>query len=169
MPEVVSIPLTRGLFTLVDAEDYECLPILREKWCVLRQPRSSGRVSLYAIRNGKVVNGKKGTMLRMHRVIVDAPAGMDVDHISRDTLDNRRSNLRVCEHFQNTRNRVKLNTSLYKGVHPHQKRWRARITVNGKTLHIGCFTDQAEAALAYDQKARDLFGEFALLNFPERT
>ena len=109
----------------------------------------------------------------MHRQIMKAPKGMVVDHIDGNGLNNRRSNLRICTPRQNQWNRCPLKTrkqtSPFKGVqYPTGKsRPYARIQYNGKTIHIGVFDSEVEAAQAYDRKAVELFGEFAYLNFPE--
>jgi hypothetical protein len=100
--------------------------------------------------------------------------GEEVDHINRDTLDNRRKNLRVGTKPQNLWNQKirSTNTSGFKGVDWKQWEnsgaWCARLSHNSKRVHIGYFKTAEEAARAYDQKAKELFGEFARLNFPEK-
>lgn len=96
-----------------------------------------------------------------------------VDHINGDSLDNRRSNLRIASPHQNSMNRVKVSkTRLYKGVNQNSNRWVAHIGyTNSKTgvrknIYLGSFKTPEEAAKAYDKKAIELFGEFARLNFP---
>lgn len=96
-------------------------------------------------------NGKK---VYMHRLIMDAPDGMDVDHINGDVLDNRRENLRVVSHSINMANRPhpnKNNKCGLVGVHPQKntKKWRVQVMINGKTHHIGYFSDKREAHKAY--------------------
>ncbi len=105
------IPLTQGKVALVDAEDYEELS--RFKWHAQRN-----KSTYYAVRNGRRLDGKRCAVL-MHRVIIDPPAGMLVDHISRDGIDNRRSNLRVCSIAENNRNRASKRgaSSRFLGVH----------------------------------------------------
>lgn len=110
------------------------------------------------------------------RLIMNAPTGMEVDHISTDTLDNRKANLRICTMLQNRGNRNKQanNSSVYKGVtynkHRYNKRkkWQAKICSNGVHIHLGRFLTAEEAAAAYNTKAVELFGEFARLNVIER-
>ena len=101
---------------------------------------------------------------------MNAPAGMQIDHINGNGLDNRKVNLRLCNSSQNQRNarKRKSGTSRFKGVdwHKESKKWRARICVNRKRIHIGRYKSEFEAAQAYDKKAIELFGEFASLNFP---
>ena len=99
-----------------------------------------------------------------------APKGTLVDHIDRNSLNNRRGNLRLCTPSQNILNtRGKKGTSKYKGVwwNTKKNKWLAMITSKGRHFHLGFFDEEIEAAKAYDRKAVELFGEFAYLNFPE--
>ena len=111
----------------------------------------------------------KGERTSFHRLITGAPKGTTVDHINGNTLDNRLSNLRICSHAENLRNRgkTKTNRSGFKGVcwFKRDKKWHAQITVNYKRLHLGYFSDKKEAARVYDIAARKYFGRFAQLNF----
>jgi hypothetical protein len=99
------------------------------------------------------------------------PDGYTVDHINRDTLNNQLSNLRLATDSQQAQNRRLRsdNTSGYRGVgwNKGARKWRARITVDGKVIFIGDFADKEEAARAYDAAAIEHFGEFAVLNFPD--
>lgn len=121
-----------------------------------------------------VIHTKKGKTTWLHRVIMDCPAGMLVDHENRNGLDNRRGNLRIATHSQNSCNRLKpasSATSRYKGVYlardqVRKSPWRAKIYVNRKKIHLGYFADEREAAMAYDEAALRLHGVFAVLNFP---
>jgi hypothetical protein len=106
----------------------------------------------------------------MHRQIMQAPAGLDVDHINGDRLDNQRGNLRIATRQQNCWNTTKRKgnyTSPYKGVSWRRGQWAAYITVSNRQRPLGKFADPIEAARAYDCAAREMFGEFAYLNFPE--
>lgn len=117
----------------------------------------------------------------MHRLIalrmglkIDA---MNVDHINRNSLDNRRANLRAATSSQNHANtkrrpsRMKQCDTGYKGVYryPPNKSFTAYVQFNGRTLYIGSFKSASDAARAYDNRARELFGEFASLNFGKQT
>ena len=158
------IHLTQGYVTLVDDVDYEWLK--QWKWCA----HVDRQGCVYAVRSVWVDGRNK--MLRMHRLILGAKPGKMSDHINGDTLDNRRSNLRICTNQQNNRNRhARAGTSRYKGVHWYKRgsKWRASIHINGRFKHLGYFDDEQEAALAYDRAARELFGEFANPNFPEEV
>lgn len=106
-----------------------------------------------------------GRTLMLHRAIMQPPAGMVVDHINGDGLDNRRENLRIATRKQNAQNRRKHKptSSRFIGVYWHRygKRWVAEI----RGEHLGMFTSEEAAARAYDAAARSKYGEFASLNF----
>lgn len=112
---------------------------------------------------------KKHKVFYLHREIMERvlgrpiEVGLKVDHINGNTLDNTRENLRVATHAQNIHNakRHRSNTSGYKGVQKHKKGWEAAIRVNGKLIHLGVFTDPAEAHEEYKKAAIAHFGEFA--------
>lgn len=105
----------------------------------------------------------------LHKLIMKTPKGMVVDHINGDVTDNRRRNLRVCSHLENSRNskKQKNNTSGYKGVtrrSGYKKPFWARIKYKGKQISLGQFTTAKEAGIAYNDAARKYFMEFARLN-----
>ena len=103
----------------------------------------------------------------MHRLIMDAQERQEIDHADGNGLNNQKDNLRFCTHSQNHMNRKPTKgSSKYKGVSWHKaaKKWNARITLNKKTVSIGYFDSEIIAAKAYDEKAIELFGEFAKLN-----
>ena len=139
----------RGQEIIVDAEDYMLLNSLA--WHV----NSAG----YA---------KHGTNTLMHRLIMDAPAGYVVDHINGNPLDNRKSNLRICTQAENLRNQRKTHaqrSARYKGVSiTRNGKWRARITLNQKWYSLGHYATPEEAAVAYNEAAKELHGEYACLN-----
>lgn len=101
----------------------------------------------------------------LHRVIMNPPDDMEVDHKSGDRADYRRSNLRVCTHAENCRNRPKKpnSTSGYKGVYLDKRtnRWESKININGKCIRLGSFTSKIEAANVYNEAALKYHGEFA--------
>lgn len=143
-------------YTFVDDEDYE--EMSKYRWC-----RDAYGYAQTSVR----INGKKRN-LKMHRLIVNTPDGKDTDHINRNKLDNRRSNLRICTHQQNSFNlRRPKRTSKYNGVSwdKSREKWYACIQRDGKTLGIGRFIKESDAARAYDNTARQIHGEFACLNF----
>ena len=155
------IPLTKGQFALVDDNDFEMLSL--HKWCA-----SPTRDVYCAARSVAISKNKRG-LIYMHREILNPPFGMAVDHINHDKLDNRRKNLRVCTVAQNNQNRRKFKkgSSQYKGVfwNKWNGKWQAQIGFNGDQFYLGYFKEEEAAAKAYDLKARELFGRFALCNF----
>lgn len=155
------VPLTRGLFALVDEAD---LPLLGgRKWHAHPCQRKSGGFYASASR------GRNGTIY-MHRIILSAREGHLVDHVNGDGLDNRRCNLRIATKSQNLINRVAENPSGYRGVSltPHG-RWKAKVTLHRQAYRFpGSFGTSEEAARAYDEMALRYHGEFARLNFPTR-
>jgi len=155
--EIRYIPLTKGLYAIVDAADFEWLN--RYKWTTL-----SAGDKAYAIRS------HKGKTILMHREIMQPPPGMVVDHINGLSVNNRRCNLRVCTPQQNHFNsRPRAKKSKYKGVRfdKDSGKWYAEITHCKIKYHLGTFEDEIEAARAYDRKAVELQGPFARLNFPD--
>lgn len=161
---VVRVPLTRGFEAVIDAADAPL--VLGRSW--------NAHVST---RTGKVYaagrTGRGTPYEFMHNVILGVPPLTITDHRDCDGLNNRRQNLRVATHSQNNANRMKnsRSRSRFKGVYWEvaKGKWRVRPKLNGKFRHVGYFTDEAEAARAYDAAARELFGEFARLNFPEEA
>lgn len=154
------IQLDKGKFALVDDSDYEWLSKI--KWRA-HNPSGKDGGNFYAL------TGRCGGA--MHRLITHCPDGFLVDHINRDTLDNRRSNLRICTHTENVRNTRPLSTkrsnSRFLGVDLDRagKKWVARISFNSKKIHLGTFNTEVQAATAYDFAAINHFGKFANLNF----
>lgn len=153
------IELTQGKVTLVDDEDFEYLN--QFNWYAAKFKNT-----FYAQRG--ICVGKRINIIKMHRVIMSTPIGLDVDHIDGLGLNNQRINLRNCTRSQNSMNqKPRLNcSSKYKGVtwNKRDKVYNARIIINYKKIDLGYFTNEAEAALAYNFKAKELFGEFACLN-----
>lgn len=138
-------------YALVDDEDFEWLN--QWKWHISNE---------YATRQEKRKN------ILLHRIILNTPQGMYTDHINGNGLDNRRNNLRVCTRSENQMNRKlqKNNTSGYKGIswNKRKERWAVRIYLNSEGFFLGYFNNKIKAATAYNQKAKELFGEFARLN-----
>jgi hypothetical protein len=158
---VREIILSSGDVCLVDDDDYNF--VNQWKW----KPIKSGK-RIYAGRNIRGKNGKKWACVLMHRLLTDAPDGMQVDHIDGDTLNNSRSNLRVCTQSQNQVNSSGQSgsASRYCGVTRNGSGWIARTKKNGVPHRFGTYRTEEEAARAYDAGIIELFGEFAKTNFP---
>ena len=156
------IKLTQGKVALVDDEDYE--EINKYKWCAHK-----GKNTFYAFRHIKTVDNQ-WTSVQMHREILKQSEHLLTDHKDSNGLNNRKSNLRACTDQENCRHSVKkrgICSSIFKGVtwHNQIQRWRAYIMSDYHQVSLGCYASETEAAHAYDVAAKDLFGEFALLNF----
>lgn len=155
MTRLLYLPLGHSAF--VSEEDFENMRSYT--WCV----NVDTKKRLYACRYA----GNK--RIYMHREITSCPRGMVVDHINGNTLDNRRSNLRICTQKLNTHNSVPWGRSGYRGVSQVKstKRYRVRITdLDGAELNLGSYVDAAHAATVYDAAALLLYGDYAWLNFP---
>lgn len=144
---------------IVDDCDYDL--VSKYKWHI----HSRGYAVTTLPRNPET---KKQKTIRMHRLIMNPPDNMDIDHFNHDTLDNRRENLRICTTANNGGNRVKnkgVTSSLYKGVTLSKyRKLVAQIRFEGKYIHLGNYANEIDAARAYNRGARYYFGEFALLN-----
>lgn len=154
--DVAYVTLTQGLKAIIDAAD---IPLVYGKnWYA---SRNKGLV--YARRKVLGSNGKWITV-HMHRVIINAPKGFEVDHANRNSLDNRRINLRLATRSQNMCNTTKRpgTMSKYKGIiwDSRKRKWRALISVNGKNKYLGRFKSQELAHAAYAKASKELHGEF---------
>lgn len=153
----IQIPLTRGLFAIVD--DDVGPGITAYKWSAVRGRRGN----FYAARTSRDSQPRK-TIL-MHRAILQAPGNMLIDHIDGDGLNNTRLNLRFCTFKQNARNKKHAlsASSPYKGIFPDGNRWRAKIVVDRVPITLGSFATPEEAHAAYAAAAIEFHGEFARL------
>jgi len=147
-----AIKLTCGLFTIVDAEDYEWLN--QWKWYAL----AARDGYYYATRKIRRLDGKQSGIY-MHREIAGTKPGQHTDHRNHNTLDNRRANLRSCSRAENGRNRrlgIRSSTG-FKGVCfvRNRGRYRASIKYNGRTKYLGYFDTREEARAAHDQAATE--------------
>lgn len=150
------IPLTKDKSAIVDDEDFE--------WLIQYNWKYSRGYAIYREYLGKKPNGitRWGKTIMMHRLVNNTPNGMDTDHINRNTLDNRKKNLRTTTRSQNMANaRGQIGkSSKYKGVYLDRGMWRAAI----QHKKLGYFKDEISAVKAYNKAAIEAFGEFARLN-----
>jgi len=149
------VPLTQGQFATIDLCDVE--RVSNYNW--------------YAHWNKKALYAKTkiyGNKIRLHRFILDiTDPKIQVDHRDGDGLENRRFNIRVCSNQQNLWNQQsRRGSSQFKGVSwsKETKKWIAQIGYNNKVIYLGLYNDEKIAAQAYNEKAKELFGEFARLN-----
>ncbi len=163
------IELTQGKFAIVDDDNFEELS--QFNWYANRKKDNN-----YFAQRKAIVEGNTKILL-MHRVIMGCPDDLQIDHINHDTLDNRKENLRVCSNSSNQMNKRKkrkIASSKYKGVTFCKdgwriKKWKAYLQFGNKRYSLGYFLTEEEAARAYDNKAKELFGEFVYLNFPDEA
>ena len=164
---MMKIELTKGHSTIIDDADAD---LAEHKWhaltCGGKHTRSSERY-VYAVRK------YNGAVMLLHRVILERKIGhslpkhIHTDHINRNTLDNRRGNLRMATRSQNISNSKPRSdrTAPYRGIELRDSgKWRARISIGGAMKHIGTFDTPEEAAQAWNEEAKARSGEFARLN-----
>jgi len=149
------IKLTRGQECVIDVEDMNKLRI--HQWCSSSADNNRFYAATHIRINGKL---KQKTM---HRVLMGDPKGFPIDHINRDGLDNRRSNLRVASALLNSLNRESDRgaTSKYLGVfwETYSGKWRARIHIDGKSKHVGRYKDEREAGICRARAFVSHYGE----------
>lgn len=154
--QVAFVALTKGFTAVIDAADVHLVDAWN--WCAMGRGRH-----VYACR-GEAKGGKTKS-IAMHRVILGARDGEEVDHIDLDTLNNRRSNLRPASHAENVHNQgvLSTNTSGYRGVFPRDggRRWSAKIIAHGVIHRLGSFATKEDAAAAYAKASAELHGAFS--------
>jgi hypothetical protein len=161
------IKLTQGKVALVDDEDYEFLN--QWKWHTSKNVNTN-----YACRSVWIPEKSKQKGLIMHRLIMNTPDGMEVDHVFHNGLDNRKFieingelkiNLRNCTSSENQKNRKPCGAVKYLGVKKTPYGFRAQIQVNHNSINLGNYKTARQAACVYDEAAQLYHGEFANLNF----
>lgn len=157
------IYIGEGKWAILELPDYYRL--CKYKWYV-----NGNGFKFYAFRN-IIIGPGKTRMISMHREVMGFPKGMLVDHRNHDSLDNRRSNLRIATHSQNTCNKQDKRagcSSQFRGASWDKKRkyWNVSVVREGKLVFFGRYKNELEAARAYDRAAIKFHGEFARLNFP---
>jgi hypothetical protein len=173
---VIPIPLPCGRVATISDCDAEL--ILQHQWQSFTPPKGKAAYAITRINEDRTAEGKDTRRtIRMHRLIMGLD-GPEVDHEDGNGLNNTRENLRHATHSQNVANRGKCSgfsgapcSSCYKGVSwsKQAKKWKAYIRVAGHSHHLGLFTTELDAALAYDIAAAYYFGPFARLNLPPQT
>lgn len=141
--------------TFVDDEDYEMLNKYTWNLSTCKYPQTNIWIN------------NKRTTKQMHLMIINPPRDMCIDHIDGNIYNNQKSNLRVVTIHQNTMNsKSRKGTSKFKGVSKNKKdkKWVSKICFNYKTYILGYFENEKEAAITYNKKAIELFGEYANLN-----
>jgi len=158
------IKLRCGNYTLIDDEDVQKMKKYTG-WRTHCAPKDK-RPYVY----GNLHKNGKSKHIKLHRIIMNAQPGELIDHIDHNRLNNQKANLRIVTPQQNNMNRRNLpkSSSKYKGVSKHTlvNKWRARIMINKKEIHLGHYDVEKDAARAYDKKAKELFKEYAVFNFP---
>lgn len=152
------IPLTKGQYALVDDADFDM--VNQHSWVYTKH-----NTNHYA--HTTISEGGRRKTVKMHRMILNAPNGKEVDHKNNNGLDNRRSNIRLCTRSQNQANSNVKSNSLtgIKGVHQRKDngRWRAHAHRDGKRVWLGHFDTAKEATMAYVTYIKQFDGEFTKL------
>lgn len=154
---IIEIALTQGKTAIIDEGDAQRVLIL--KWRAFTQG-----TNWYAVAYVRGSGAKNPKTVYLHRFILDAPSGVQVDHINGDGLDCRRSNMRFVNNQQNHWNMK--GRGRYRGVYVKGDKWISCIIVHGKQRQLGTFDTELEAALHFDNAAREHYGEYARFNFP---
>lgn len=144
-------------FAQVDDEDYEYLNQFNWQIALSMNRPCASRFA------------KEARIFMHNEIMKKVDSSLFVDHIDHDGLNNQRSNLRIGTHSQNCQNRrpCKNTSSKYRGVYWHKKnkKWASAIRLNKKLIFLGMFINEEDAARAYDNKAKEIHGEWTYVNF----
>lgn len=145
--------------------DEDLIVLSQYKWFAHIRPRKSMPDKFEAVRNDRSIPGTT-KIIRMHRVIMSALEGLEVDHINGNPLDNRKINLRLCKRWQNAQNRSYPERDLPRGVYLQKRtgKFVASIRIQKRYIHLGTFDTPERAAVAYDSAVMHHYGEFAITN-----
>lgn len=150
---------------IIQPEDHKIIPIKNGVVCKVDNDLFDDlkKYNWSFVGSGNYCENKK--LGRLHRYILKCPKDKVVDHINGDVLDNRRINLRICTRIENSYNsKPRIGSSVYKGVYKKRNKWQSEIYKDYKRYDLGTHLTEKEAGLAYNKKAKELFGEFAKLN-----
>ncbi len=140
------IKLTQGKVALIDDIDFDSVSKFR--WYYNRG---------YAVRQPQMVNSIRRGKIALHRFILGSKESNSTDHINGNTLDNRRKNLRFVTVMQNSWN----NKSKGITFHKRDKKWQARIQVDGNRIQLGYFPNKKMASISYKLATKKYYGEYA--------
>lgn len=154
---MAEIKLSQNKIAIIDDEDYVRVSSL--KWFAHKR---TNKFYAETARNEK--------HMHLHRFILGInDRSIIIDHIDGDSLNNKKSNLRICTVSQNSFNKKPYSNSPIKGIKgvsfiKRINKWRAQIQANKKKIYIGVYNTHIDAAIAYNERAKELFGEYAYLN-----
>jgi hypothetical protein len=150
---IAYVTLTQGYQAIIDAEDADFVG--QWNWFAYKKPNT-----VYAVR-GKPSNGG---LIRMHREILRAQDGFEVDHVDRNGLNNMKSNIRICTRDENMRNVGPIKGRSTKGVSWHKAtgKWQARICAGGPQIYLGIYETEKLAQDAYNRACINMHGSFAV-------
>lgn len=161
----MKVPLTRGLFAIIDDEDWPL--VSKYKWWA--HATATGIVAQRHLRTERVGAITRRTSQNMEVLLMGRRSGFTIDHVNRNPLDNRRENLRWATRSQNMANRGMPNKSGFRGIRPkNRSSWQARIRFQGHNVYLGTFKTKQEAAEAFRAAARAVFGDFACFDVKPR-
>ena len=145
------IKLTRGQYAMVDDKDFEWLN--QWKWHATKT-----KYQFYARRTTTLAG--KHIAQSMHRLILDAKKGEEVDHMNRNSLDNRRENIKICTRSENNRNRQVFGGSKHRGVcwNKGSKKWASYLITEDEKFYLGLFKEEKDASDAFNKKYKEIHG-----------